>query len=141
MAWVALDRALRTAELMQLEGDLRRWRREADAIRAAVLEQGWSERLGAFKQSFEDERLDASNLLIPLVGFLEPDDPRALSNLERTKQELSHNGLLYRYVDAPEGVSGSEGTFVICSFWLANALARAGRYEQAVELFERLLGT
>lgn len=140
MAWVALDRALRTAELMQLPGEVGRWRREARAIRAAVLEQGWSERLGAFKQSFEDERLDASNLLIPLVGFLEPDDPRALSNLERTRQELGHNGLVYRYLDAPEGVSGSEGTFAICSFWLVNALAQAGRYEQAVELFERLLG-
>lgn len=140
MAWVALDRALRTAERMSLSGNLARWRREAEAIRRAVLEQGWSERLGSFKQSFEDELLDASNLLIPLVGFLPPDDPRVRSNLERTRAGLSHDGLLYRYLDAPEGVGGSEGTFAICSFWLVNALAQAGRHAEAVELFERLLG-
>lgn len=139
MAWVALDRAIRTAERMGLDGNTARWRRNAEAIRDAVLQQGWSDRLGAFKQSLEDELLDASNLLLPLVGFLPPDDPRALANLERTRRELSHNGLLYRYLDAPEGVSGGEATFTICSFWLVNALAQAGRHEEAVALFERLL--
>ncbi len=139
MAWVALDRALGTAERMGLPGDVGRWRANAEGIRRAVLEQGWSELLRAFKQSFEDELLDASNLLIPLFGFLPPDDPRAVSNLEQIRQELSHNGLLYRYLDAPEGVSGSEATFAIASFWLVNALAQAGRLDEAVELFERLL--
>lgn len=139
MAWVALDRALRVAESLGLEGDLGRWRRHAGALRVTVLEQGWSDRLGAFKQSFEDERLDASNLLLPLVGFLPADDPRALSNLERIRAELSNNGLLYRYLDAPDGVAGGEATFAICTFWLVIALAQAGRQEEALELFEHAL--
>ncbi len=137
MAWVALDRALRTSERLGLPGNVERWSSSAAQIRQSVLERGWSERLGAFKQSFEDDRLDASNVLISLVGFLPADDPRIRSSLDRTVSELSAEGLLYRF--RPDEEAG-EGAFVTCSYWLVSALVLAGRIKEAVDLFERLLG-
>jgi GH15 family glucan-1,4-alpha-glucosidase len=139
MCWVALDRAIDLAEENGLPGDVERWRRERDHIRAHVLEHGWSERLQAFKQSYEDERLDASNLLLPVVGFIEGDDPRMVSTIDATLDRLVIDGLCYRYLEAPEGLSGSEATFVLCTFWLVDALILAGREEEAQQLFERTL--
>jgi GH15 family glucan-1,4-alpha-glucosidase len=139
MTWVALDRGIKLAEMFGLPGDVERWQRERERIRSEVYEKGWSERLGAFKQSYEDERLDASNLLLPMVGFIEGDDPRMQSTIDATLDRLVDNGLCYRYLAAPEGVSGGEATFVLCTFWLIDALILAGRTQQAQELFERTL--
>lgn len=140
MCWVALDRAIDIAEELHLPGDIDRWRAERERIHATVLERGWSERLGAFKQSFEDEHLDASNLLLPMVGFIEADDPRMLATIDATLDRLVIDGLCYRYLDAPEGLSGGEATFVLCTFWLIDALILAGRETEAQQLFERMIG-
>jgi GH15 family glucan-1,4-alpha-glucosidase len=139
MCWVALDRAIDMAESIGLEGDIERWRLERDRIRAAVFEHGWSDKLGAFKQSFEDELLDAANLMLPVVGFIEGDDPRMISTIDATLQHLVANDLCYRYLDAPDGVPGGEATFVLCTFWLVDALILAGREDEAQRLFERTL--
>jgi GH15 family glucan-1,4-alpha-glucosidase len=138
-AWVALDRGIKLAEAKGLVGDTDHWRRERDRIRADIFEKGWSERLGAFKQSYQDERLDAANLLLPIVGFIDGDDPRMISTLDATLDHLVVDGLCYRYLDAPEGLSGKEGAFVLCTFWLIDALILAGRGQEAKELFERTL--
>lgn len=133
------DRGIRLAEAKGLAGDTERWRRERDRIRADVFEKGWSERLKAFKQSFQDERLDAADLLLPIVGFIDGDDPRMLSTLDAALDQLVVDGLCYRYLDAPEGLSGKEGAFILCTFWLINALILAGREREAEELLERML--
>jgi GH15 family glucan-1,4-alpha-glucosidase len=140
MTWVALDRGIKLSGEYDLPGDVERWREEGEKIRAEVFEKGWSERLKAFKQSYEDERLDAANLLLPVVGFIEGDDPRMLSTVDATLDRLVADGLCYRYFDAPEGVGGSEASFALCTFWLVNALILAGRSEEARDLFERMLG-
>ena len=137
MAWVALDRAIRVATERGFSGDVHIWRANAAAIREAVLRDGWSER-GLFKQSFEDDRADAANLLIPLMGFLPADDPRVQANLERTKAELVEDGLVYRFRGG--GVHTGEGTFTLCGFWLVNALAAAGQTDEALEMFEGIAG-
>ncbi len=139
LAWVALDRGIKLAEANGLPGNTDHWRRERDRMRADVFEKGWSERLGAFKQSYQDERLDAANLLLPIVGFIDGDDPRMISTLDATLDQLVVDGLCYRYLDAPEGLSGKEGAFILCTFWLINALILAGRGREAEELLERTL--
>ena len=139
MCWVALDRAIDMAEALDLPGDIEHWRAAGEQIRAAVLEHGWSERMGAFKQSFEDEYLDASNLLLPVVGFIEGDDPRMLATIDATLDRLVVDDLCYRYLDAPEGLSGGEASFVLCTFWLIDALILAGRTDEARRIFERML--
>ncbi|MDP9314402.1 MAG: glycoside hydrolase family 15 protein [Chloroflexota bacterium] len=139
MCWVALDRAIAMAEALGLPGDIERWRSERERIRETVLEHGWSDTLGAFKQSFEDDQLDASNLLLPVVGFIEGDDPRMLATIDATLEHLVVDDLCYRYLDAPEGLSGGEATFVLCTFWLIDALILAGREDEAQRLFERTL--
>ncbi len=139
MCWVAIDRAIDMAEVLGLAGDLDRWRAERERIREAVFEHGWSERLQAFKQSFEDEHLDAAALMLPIVGFIEGDDPRMLSTIDAIMDQLVVDDLCYRYLDAPEGLSGGEATFVLCTFWLIDALILAGRMDEAQRLFERTL--
>ena len=137
MAGVALDRAVRVATERGLPADLDRWRANAEAIREVVLRDGWSDERGAFKQSFEDERPDAANLLVPLVGLLPGDDPRVLSNLERTIAELTEDGLVYRF--RGRGLHDGEATFTLCSCWLVNALAASGRADEAVAAFDSIL--
>jgi GH15 family glucan-1,4-alpha-glucosidase len=141
MAWVALDRVVRLAELDGREGTLEEWRRVRDEIRALVERDGVHPDTGAFTQSFEDGgKHDASNLMIPIVGFVAHDDPRARATFERIVAELSADGFVYRYLtDGVDGLSGDEATFAICSFWLVECLARAGETERARGLFERLL--
>jgi len=142
MAWVALDRVIRLAELDSREGDLDAWRAARDEIRMLVESEGVDPATGAFQQAFGDGgKLDASNLMIPIVGFVAHDDDRAKATFERVADELSADGFVYRYVtDGVDGLSGDEATFAICSFWLVECLARAGERERARELFERLLG-
>jgi len=139
MLWVALDCGIDMAEALDLAGDITRWRQERDLIRVDVLEKGWSEKLGAFKQSYEDETLDASNLLMSTVGFIDGTDPRMVSTIDATIKHLVANGLCYRYLNAPEGVSGKEASFVLCTFWLINALILAGRTAEARVWFEQML--
>jgi len=141
MAWVALDRLLKLAELDGREGDLDGWRATRDEIRAQVEREGVDPESGGFTQSFGDGgKLDASNLMIPIVGFVEHPDPRARATVEKIAAELSADGFVYRYVtDGVDGLSGDEATFAICSFWLVECLARAGETERARELYERLL--
>jgi alpha,alpha-trehalase len=141
MAWVALDRVVRLAELDGREGALEEWRRVRDEIRALVEREGVDPESGAFTQSFGDGgKHDASNLMIPIVGFVAHDDRRARATFERIVAELSADGFVYRYLtDGVDGLSGDEATFAICSFWLVECLARAGEAERARELFERLL--
>jgi pentatricopeptide repeat protein len=112
-----------------------------DEIRELVEREGVDAETSAFVQSFGDGgKLDASNLMIPIVGFVSHDDPRARATFERTVSDLSAGGFVYRYVtDGVDGLAGEEATFAICSFWLVECLARAGETERARELFERLL--
>jgi GH15 family glucan-1,4-alpha-glucosidase len=139
MCWVALDRGIKAAEQLQLEADLLRWRQVRDQIRADILIHGYNTSLGAFTQSYNDDALDASNLLLPLVGFIAPDDPRMRSTVDRIMEQLTdEEGFVYRY-KAEDGLFGSEGTFAICTFWLVDNLAMQGRVTEARALFERLL--
>jgi GH15 family glucan-1,4-alpha-glucosidase len=142
MCWVALDRAIRMAPMFRAEDRVERWTRTRDEIQAAILERGWSEEAGAFTQSFGSTDLDASNLMLALVGFLPADDPRMLATIEAAERELTDDrGLVYRYRNEGEvdGLAGSEGTFLLCTFWLAEALALAGKADRAREVFERAI--
>ena len=143
MCWVALDRAIRAAEQLNLEADLPRWRMVREQIRADILLHGYNTTIGAFTQSYDSEVLDASNLLLPLVGFIAPDDPRMRSTVDRIMEHLTdERGFVYRYPaeDTDDGLSGGEGTFTICTFWLVDNLSMEGRIDEARSLFERLLG-
>lgn len=142
MSWVALDRGIKIANQNNLPGDTDRWKRERAKIRAEVLEKGWSEKLGAFKQTYDGDReqVDASNLRISPVGFLEGDDPKMVSTINRTIDRLVTNQLCYRYLSVPSTeITGSEGTFITCTFWLINALIMAGEHERAKDMFENVL--
>ncbi len=139
MCWVALDRGIRTAEQLHLEADLPRWKVVRDQIRVDILMRGYNTMIGAFTQSYDSTALDAANLLLPLVGFIAPDDPRMRSTVDRTIEKLTdEHGFVYRYL-SDDGLDGKEGTFTICTFWLVDNLAMQGRVGEARSLFERLL--
>ncbi|MBS2026635.1 MAG: glycoside hydrolase family 15 protein [Deltaproteobacteria bacterium] len=141
MAWVAVDRAIRSAEQFQLEAPLERWRRLREAIRGAVLEKGVDRERQCFTQSFGSKVLDASLLRIPLVGFLPANDPLVVGTVKAIERELVRDGLVLRYDTSctPDGLFGAEGAFLACSFWLADDLVALGREDEARALFERLL--
>jgi GH15 family glucan-1,4-alpha-glucosidase len=124
-----------------LPGDLVRWLGVRDRIYAQIMERGWHEGRQAFVQHYDTDVLDASVLLMPLVKFIAPTDPRWLSTLDAMTRELVSDSLVYRYnVEAsPDGLTGDEGTFSICTFWYVEALARAGRLEEAQLAFEKML--
>lgn len=116
MCWAALDRGLKIVKETEFEGPVDRWRRCRDAIRTTVLEEGFSETTNSFVRSFETENLDATGLLIPIVGFLPFDDPRVQGTIDATVDRLTtDSGLVYRY-QGEDGLPGGEGTFVLCSF-------------------------
>ncbi|MYX31323.1 glycoside hydrolase family 15 protein [Streptomyces sp. SID8381] len=144
MVWVAADRAVRTLEEEpELRGDLAGWRALRDEVHREVCEKGYDPRRGAFTQSYGSRELDAALLLIPRVGFLPPDDPRVTGTIDAVRAELGEGGLVRRYstdTAAVDGLPGGEGTFLVCSFWLADALHMTGRTKEAEELFERLVG-
>lgn len=152
MCWVAVDRGLRLAEKRSFPADRARWQKTRDAIYEEIMEKGWNDALQSFTQAYGDDALDAANLMMPLVFFLSPTDPRLLGTLAATMRPphsggLLSNGLVYRYhiEHAPDGLDGEEGTFNICTFWLAEALARTGRFdlqrlEESRLLFEHMLG-
>jgi alpha,alpha-trehalase len=137
MCWVALERAVELAHLLGAEDKVDGWKTTREEIRAAILERGWSEKAGAFTQSFGSDDLDASNLMMPMVGFLPADDPRMIATIDATEERLTDDrGLVYRY-RAEDGLEGEEGTFLLCTFWLAEALAMAGEIDRARGVFER----
>jgi GH15 family glucan-1,4-alpha-glucosidase len=142
MAWVAADRmATAVRRHPGLHGPADRWEELRDTIRADVLAHGYNEKRGTFVQSYGDDGLDASLLLISRVGFLPGDDPRVLGTIDAISRELTDDGLVKRYqnTESDDGLPGGEGLFLACSFWLVDALHLAGRQQDAVELFERLL--
>ncbi|MFJ8693392.1 glycoside hydrolase family 15 protein [Streptomyces roseolilacinus] len=143
MAWVAADRAVRTLELNpSLPGDVERWRVMREEVHREVCERGYDPVRNTFTQSYGSAELDAATLMIPRVGFLPPDDPRVVGTVEAVRAELGHHGFVRRYGTdgiAVDGLPGGEGTFLACSFWLADALRMMGRTEEARELFKRLL--
>lgn len=139
MCWVALDRAVRLAPLLKVT-DPGRWEAERDKIHATVLREGFDAAAGVFTQSFGSAELDASLLMLPIVGFLPGDDPRMLATIEAIAERLTdERGLVYRY-RADDGLAGDEGTFLLCTFWLAQALALAGRTGRARDVFELAAG-
>lgn len=143
MAWVAMDRAVKAVTLFGLEGEPELWSRIRDKIHADVCERGFNTRRGVFTQHYDTEDLDASLLMLPLVGFLPASDPRVLATIEAIAHELTVNGLVRRYrtqVDGElDGLPAGEGTFLPCSFWLVDCLHLLGRHNEAQAFFERLL--
>jgi GH15 family glucan-1,4-alpha-glucosidase len=141
MAWVAFDRAVKAVERFGVEAPVARWRTLRDEIHHEVCARGWDAERGAFVQAYGSRDLDASLLLIPVVGFLPATDPRVRATIEAIERELVEDGLVRRYVTRPDvdGLPGGEGVFLLCSFWLADALSMLGRTEDARRLFERLL--
>jgi len=141
MCWVALDRGILLADELQLDAaTLDDWTRVRDEIHATIISEGWSERQGAFTQSFGSDELDASVLLMHIVGFLPPSDPRMLSTIDAIENSLQdERGLLFRYRGG-DGFAEPEGTFLLCTFWLAQALAMSGQIERARRTLTRATG-
>jgi GH15 family glucan-1,4-alpha-glucosidase len=141
MAWVAADRMARAVREHHLTGPADRWEALRSDIHADVCEKGVDPTHGHFTQAYGSAALDASLLLIPRVGFLPGDDPRVLATIDAVQRNLTQDGLVLRYRtgSSDDGLPGDEGVFVACSFWLVDALASAGRTDDATRLFERLL--
>ncbi len=144
LCWTALDRAIDLAPQLGAHADLDRWTRERERIREAILTRGWSESRQAYAQAFDSDDLDAAALLMPILGFLPATDERMRSTIDAIASELTEDGLVLRYrtEEGPggDGLSGEEGTFVICSFWLVSALAMANELDRAQGLFHQLAG-
>jgi GH15 family glucan-1,4-alpha-glucosidase len=141
MCWVAIERAMRMATRRGLPADLVRWGKSRDAIYRQIMRRGWSDEAGAFVQQLDGDVLDASVLMMPLVKFVSPVDPKWLATLDALGTKLVADSLVYRYDTgaSPDGLLGTEGTFSICSFWYIEALTRAGRLEEARLAFEKML--
>jgi GH15 family glucan-1,4-alpha-glucosidase len=142
MCWVALDRGIRLADKRGFPADRMKWMDVRDRIYRDVMRYGWDHERRSFVQEYGGQALDASALVFPLVFFLSPTDPRMQSTIERIESTLVSDALVFRYLQeeaAPDGLPGEEGTFTLCSFWLVEALTRAGRLEQARLIFEKIL--
>jgi GH15 family glucan-1,4-alpha-glucosidase len=143
MAWVAVDRAVKSIESFGFEGPLDKWKAMRSAIHDEVTAKGYNSDVGAFTQYYGSSSLDASILMMPLFGFLPAKDPRVKSTIEKIESDLTEDGFVLRYkaADASEvdGLTGREGAFLACSFWLADCLSLLGRTDDAKALFERLL--
>lgn len=141
MAWVAMDRLVKGVEKFGLQGPVEKWRGTRDAIHREVCQQGFDERQNSFVQYYGSEDLDASLLMIPLVGFLPPDDPRVRGTVAAIEQRLRSDGLVARYPPRQhvDGLPPGEGAFLPCSFWLADNFVLQGRHDEAANLFQRLL--
>jgi GH15 family glucan-1,4-alpha-glucosidase len=144
LAWVAFDRGVQTVERLGMEGPVERWRQLCAEIHEEVCREGFNAELNSFTQSYGSKELDASTLLIPLVGFLPPDDPRVVGTIEVVQRDLMRDGFVERYKtyeqNAVDGLTGREGVFLPCSFWLVDALLMLERDDEAKALFEKLLG-
>ena len=142
MCWVALDRGIRLADKRSFPGGRDRWLKERDDIYEEIMTRGWNDAKQSFVQHYDTDALDASNLLMPLTFFISPTDPRMLSTLDATINTLVSDSLVYRYQvgkGASDGLEGGEGTFNMCTFWLVEALTRAGRLDEARNIFEKIL--
>ena len=143
LCWVALDRAIALAPQLGEHANLEHWTAERDQIREAILTRGWSEARQAYAQSFDSDELDAAQLLMPIFGFLPATDERMRSTIDAIARDLTEDGLVLRYRNQEgmnaDGLTGEEGTFVICSFWLVSALAKAGEVDRAQALFDKLV--
>ncbi len=152
MCWVALDRGIRLADKRSFPADRNKWRKHRDAIYVEIMSKGWNRERQSFVQHYGSSNLDASNLMMPLVFFLSPGDPRMLKTLDAILQSpekggLVSNSLVHRYNTevSEDGINGKEGTFNMCTFWLVEALTRAGkvdpnRLEDTRLMFEQMLG-
>lgn len=144
MCWVALDRGLRLAARRGFPADVGRWQLNRDNIYREIMDRGWSHGQQTFVQAYGSSRLDASLLLMPLLLFVSPKDPRMIRTIDRIQQQLALDTLVYRYEIpegcSPDGLPGNEGAFSICTFWLVEALTRAGRVEEGRLIFEKMLG-
>jgi GH15 family glucan-1,4-alpha-glucosidase len=139
-SWVAFDRAIRIAQHWGRPGNVARWAAQRDAVYQQIMERGWNSKVGAFTQYYGTDVLDSSLLKMPLEGFIAPDDPMWLSTLEAMDRELVSDSLVYRYNPSasPDGLAGDEGTFSLCTFWYVDALASAGRLDDARLTFEKM---
>ncbi|MFF4992484.1 glycoside hydrolase family 15 protein [Streptosporangium saharense] len=136
MCWVAMDRAVTLAPLLGVDGRVAAWKETGERIREAILTHGWNSEVGAFTQAFGSRDLDAAALMLPMVGFLPGDDPRVRATVDAVAERLTdERGLVHRYL-AADGLAGDEGTFLLCTFWLAQAQAMAGRSGPARRTFE-----
>jgi GH15 family glucan-1,4-alpha-glucosidase len=141
MAWVAIDRAVKSAEQFHLDGPIDHWRELRDRIHADVCEKAYNADLNSFVQAYGSKLIDASVLIVPLVGFLPPDDPRVRGTVEAIEKRLVVDGFVLRYDSAAtdDGLPEGEGAFLACSFWLADNYLLLGRQEDALAIFKRLL--
>jgi GH15 family glucan-1,4-alpha-glucosidase len=141
MAWVAFDRAIKSAEQFHLDGPVERWRTVREAICDDVCRRGFDRELGSFVQCYGTKQLDASLLLLPCMGFLPPSDPRIRGTIAAIERDLMIDGLVRRYdtTGANDGLPPGEGAFLACSFWLVDAYVMCGRLDDARRLFERLI--
>ena len=142
MAWVAVDRAVKAVQEFNLDGPLDKWQRLRSTIHDEVCDKGYNADMNAFVQYYGSKEMDASLLMLPLVGFLPPTDPRVLGTVKAIERELVRDGFVLRYkTDSDvDRLPGGEGVFLVCSFWLADNWALQGRYDEARKLFERLIG-
>ena len=141
MAWVALDRALKQRERFDGKADVKRWKKNRDLLHKEICEKGFNKKLNSFTQSYGSKALDASCLRLALVGFLPLDDPRIIGTIEAIQKGLMRDGLVQRYDPgkSADGLTGSEGTFLACSFWMVTCLWLIGRTDEATQMFDRLL--
>ena len=140
MAWVAFDRAVRGVEVHGLEGPADKWRAVRDAIHAEVCEKGWNGDVGAFTQFYGAVELDASLLMMPLVGFLPADDERVVGTVDAIQEHLMEDGFVLRYENQSgvDGLPGREGMFLPCTLWLIGCLRLMGRLDEATAIFRRV---
>jgi GH15 family glucan-1,4-alpha-glucosidase len=140
MCWVAMDRAIKAATDLKLPGDIEAWKKVRDEICNDVMSKGYSRERQAFVQSYGSDNLDAANLMLPLVGFIPATDPMMRSTIKATQKELTNKqGFVYRYTKFDDGLNGSEGSFIICTFWLADNLIHLGQIDEARVLLNSLL--
>jgi GH15 family glucan-1,4-alpha-glucosidase len=141
MAWVAVDRPIKSAEKGTISGDIAKWKRLREKIHEQVCQQGFDAELNSFVQFYGSKHLDASLLMMPLVGFLPASDPRVIGTVKAIESNLMENGFVGRYTQDPavDGLPQGEGKFLACSFWLADNYVLQNRREEAVRMFERLL--
>jgi GH15 family glucan-1,4-alpha-glucosidase len=141
MAWVAFDRAVLLAEQLKYKAPVKKWKELRNEIHQQICEKGFSRQKNSFVQAYDSNELDASLLLMPLVGFLPGTDPRVIGTVEAIRRELMPDGLVLRYDTSKvqDGLPPGEGVFLACSFWLVSSLKAIGRDDEAMELFERLL--
>jgi GH15 family glucan-1,4-alpha-glucosidase len=142
MVWAAFDRAVRAVEVEGMEGPVDRWREARDEVCEELMTRGFDAERNTFTQHYDTREVDASLLVLPLVGFIKGDDPKMLGTIEAIEKDLMRDGLLMRYRTETDvdGLPGGEHPFLACSFWLVSAYAAAGRLDDANALFDRLVG-